>query len=147
MKEKFKHTTALFKGFVLFTFVLVSMILILVGSNAYANISGTMDNNAVLRTASGYLTNKERELGSSLRIEEDVLVFETEIEGEKFSSYIYYDEGFLKEDFLPEDYEFQRGGGELITALDDFSLDKQAEGVRVLMRQGENTIEKFLREG
>lgn len=147
MSKGFKYTQSLFRMFVIFMFVMISTMLVVLGANVYGNISGTMDNNSAIRTASGYMTNKNREYGSKLSVMDDMLIIENEYEGEKYLSRIYYDDGFLKESFLPEGYEFDRESGEIITALDGFEIIKKDNFIDVTITQGQNSITKRIREG
>ena len=146
MNKGFKYTQSLFRLFVIFMFVMISTMLVVLGANVYGSISQTMDNNAVIRTASGYITNKNREYGSRLYVEDKMLIVENEYEGEKYLSRIYYDEGFLKESFLPEGYEFDRESGEIITALDGFDIIEKNGFIEITMTQGQNTVKKRIGE-
>lgn len=146
MNKGFKYTQSLFRLFVIFMFVMISTMLVVLGANVYGSISQTMDNNAVIRTASGYITNKNREYGSRLYIEDKMLIVENEYEGEKYLSRIYYDEGFLKESFLPEDYEFDPQSGEMITVLDGFDIIEKNGFIEITMTQGQNTVKKRIGE-
>lgn len=146
MNRGFKYTISLFRLLVIFIFVLISTILIMVSSNLYSDISASMDNNAVLRTASGFITNKDREYGAKFSVQEDILLYEMELEGSKYISYVYYDGMYLKEAFLPGDYEFSYGDGEIITALDGFAVEKMDRTVSITMIQGQNQMVKKLME-
>ena len=146
MNRSFQYTISLFRLLLVFAFIFIGTILIMVGSNLYRDVSATMDDNTIMRTASGFITNKDREYGSKFWVEEEMLLYEMTLEGSKYRSYVYYDGLYLKEAFLPEDYEFTYGDGEIITALDGFSVEKTGKQVRVTMVQGQNQLEKRLVE-
>lgn len=146
MKRSFKHTIALFRWFVIFMFVMIMTLLIVLSSNVYEKVNSSMDDNSVIRTALGYITNKEREYGLKLSEEDNILLYETKIDGSIYIDRIYYDGTHLKEAFLPQDYEFSYGEGEIITELDGFEINKEGQSIEITVTQGKNTMTKKLVE-
>ncbi len=137
----------LFQFLVLFVFVLLAIMLMLIGSQVYNNTIETMDNNATLRTAAGYLTNREREFGSRAFVDGDMLLFTLYIEGDQYLYRIYEHEGYLMESLLPLSYEFERGDGEMITTIDIFHPVARAGGIEIRFSYEGNEIVKCIRGG
>lgn len=147
MGKKFGFTLSLFRYVVIFVFVLISTMLIIVGSQLYSNISRTMDYNFVIRTAGGYISNKEREYGSRLEVQGDMLVFYPILDNEEYICRIYHDQGRLMESLKPLESEFIWGEGELIAPLDKFEIHQQEGKVLITMAFGGNEVLKILQGG
>lgn len=145
--KNFKYTISLFRLWIIFVFVMISTLLIVLGSDVYEKTNSAMNANADIRTASGFIMNKYREYGASLTAEEDMLTFRIDTEDGSYYSKIYFDGTCLKEAFLPEGYAFSPGNGEIIAELDGFEVKKQEQMVEVVLTKNQNTIIKKLREG
>lgn len=146
MKEKYKFTLSLFRTWTIFVFAFIAILLMIIGSQVYANTTKTMDKNAALRTAAGYIVNKQRELGVSYEVDENMLIFHTTLEGEKYICRIYQKDDQLIESFLPIDYEFEKGDGEVIGSLDRLDIKEQGKTIRIELGYAGNSIVKTIRE-
>ena len=101
---------------VLFAVMLLSGILLIVmGTGVYEDVLTSMDTNDEYRTASAYLVQKTRQAGNGGVICAgeldgcDAIILRENIDGEIYLTYLYCDEGALKELFVRE-------GNESITA-------------------------------
>lgn len=145
MIKGFRRTTALFRLMVLFVFFMISSLLVAVSVNTYARVQAGMEANANLRTASGFIANKERAFSEELSVEDQVLRLSQEIDGARYFSYIYYDGVYLREAFLPEDYPFSpEDGGEIITELDDFRINLQDGNAHIVMQRADAMLERVI---
>ncbi|MDO4711574.1 MAG: DUF4860 domain-containing protein [Peptostreptococcaceae bacterium] len=146
MREKYRSTLSLFRTWTLFIFIFISVMLMIVGSQVYANTVMTMDKNAALRTAVGYIVNKQREFGSSYEAKEDMLIFYPMPDGEKYICRLYEHEGKLMESLLPIAYDFEPGDGEVIGELDRFEVRREEDRIELRLTYAENRIVKVLEE-
>lgn len=146
MGRKFRFTLSLFRFLVLFTFVLISTMLIIIGSQLYSNITKTMDNNFVLRTANGYIANKEREYGTTLQVEKDMLIFYPILDEEQYICRVYAVDGKLMESLVPLGYDFTIGDGELIAPIDEFEIVHENGRTQLKMGFAGNFVTKILKE-
>lgn len=144
MREKHRFTLSLFQIWIVFTFIFVSVLLMIIGSQVYSKITRSLDHNSALRTAAGYITNKEREFGSSCQVEDEMLVFYSTLDGEGYICRMYLLDGKLIESFLPEGYDFELGDGEEIAPLDGFEIEKEEEEVRLKLTYANNSLIKIL---
>lgn len=144
MREKHRFTLSLFQIWIVFAFIFVSVLLMIIGSQVYSNITRSMDHNAALRTASGYITNKEREFGSSYQVEDEMIVFYSTLDGERYICRMYLFDGKLIESLLPQGYEFELGDGEEIAPLDGFEIEKDQEQIRLKLTYENNSLIKIL---
>lgn len=113
-------------------FVLSALILVILGANVYKNTVASMSQNFESRTACSYITEKVRQsdLYDSISIGTlegtQALVFTQEIQGSLYGTYIYYDNGELKELFMREGSNIGNNpleAGTAIMELKDFSLE------------------------
>lgn len=144
MKEKFKSTLSLFQFVLIAMFVVISVMLTAISSQVYAKMTDTMQNNSSIRTAYGFLTNRERDYGTSFNVENDMLIFEPNFDGQEYVCRIYLNDGQLMESLLPADYEFEIGSGEVIAEIDEFKVEQVSGKVVVSISDNGNKVEKIL---
>ena len=142
-REKY-NALSLFQMLVLFIFVIVSVMLMLIGSKIYQNTVHSMESNLILRTTAGYLSNREREYGSRADIRDGILVFELPIENEPYIYRIYEHERMLVESLLPRGYDFEKGDGERIVAIDSFVVREMNEGIEVRFSYAGNEVSRLI---
>lgn len=117
MRNSKSHVAEVIFPLVLFgVFAVMSLFLVLIGSDVYTKIVSNTKDNARIRTSVSYLANKLRTYDSeeyNVYVENisgiDVLVLEEEVAGNYYQNLVYYYEGSLREvmiqkgsDFLPE---------------------------------------------
>jgi len=126
------------------TFTLVSA-----GGVAYERILEDREADISLRVALSYLTTQLRQHdvsgAVSLRACEtgDLLTFRQESGDDVYETRIYLDDGWLREDVVPEDTPFTTGAGTRITKLSGFSCrptgqDGEALLLSVAVGEGEH---------
>ncbi len=139
-----RYVSSLFGSLIIFVFATVSVLLISVGAQVYGEVGEALEVNAALRTAGGYLTNKQRELGTRFEAAEDMLICQMTLDGQAYICRIYLYEGVLTESLLPIEYEFERGIGEPIVKLDRFEVSEHAGYVEVrAVRKGSEITKRL----
>lgn len=120
---KFKsHAMEIIFPLVLFgLFAVMSLFLVLIGSDVYTKIVDNSDDNTKIRTSVSYLANKLRAYDSeeySVYVDNisgvEVLVFEEEVAGYSYQNFVYYYDGTLREVMIQKGYDFQPEFGDLL---------------------------------
>ena len=116
-------------------FCFCALLVVLQGARIYERTAEGLQENYTVRTTVSYLQEKVRECGdaSQIAIEEiggrQVLVIDSRVEGELYATYIYQEEGRLKELFTrKEDFTGLAGGQELVE-LDTFAVERPEENL------------------
>lgn len=111
-------------------FCFCALLVVLQGARIYEKTAAGLQENYTVRTAVSYLQEKVRECGDASQITvreidgQQVLVIDCEVNGERYASYIYQEDGKLKELFArKEDFSRLSGGQELVD-LDMFSISR-----------------------
>ena len=147
-----KHTIDSLAALLLFAmYVLFLVFLLLFGAGSYqASVKGLNTNNS-LYTAASYITTKFRQHaqpGNSTLTEvqgNTALCFLENIKGKEYSTYIYFDNGYLKELFTASDSQADFSMGTSIAQLDDFCVEQTAEDFfRVTLTDTAGLISSFL---
>lgn len=106
--EQTGRVNFLFSLLLLFVFLISAIFLILIGSQVYTNIREKNSQSFSTDTASNYIINKVRQFDHSeaitIREIEDtsILVLISEQEGSIYETWIYAEDGVLKELFTPQ---------------------------------------------
>ena len=100
-------------------FCFCALLVVLQGARIYERTAEGLQENYTVRTAVSYLQEKGRQ----------VLVIDSRVEGELYATYIYQEEGRLKELFTrKEDFTGLAGGQELVE-LDTFAVERPEENL------------------
>lgn len=122
-------------------FAITALFVVLFGARIYETTVTNMNTNFEKRTAMSYITEKIRshdytggaevsemnmsdaaDQGSVLRLYQDV--------GDKrYVTYLFVDDGYLKEFTADEDYDFDFASGTTILAINDFSVRKENDSL------------------
>lgn len=115
-------------------FLLSALTIIAIGASIYKkNVAQTNDNYAQ-RVSIAYVTEKVRQSDSSGAIfvrelfGQNVLVFQQEVNGDLYNTYIYCHEGYLMELFARDDLEsFYPQTGQKILKINSFMIEKASD--------------------
>lgn len=115
-------------------FLLSALTVIAIGANIYKkNVAQTNDNYAQ-RVSIAYVTEKVRQsdVSGSIFVRElfgqNVLVFQQELNGDLYNTYIYSYEGYLMELFARDDLQsFYPQTGQKILKINSFIIEKASE--------------------
>lgn len=116
-------------------FTITSLVLVVIGSRVYQNITDSMDDNYRLNTAVSYVANKARALDTAgdITLEEldgvRVLRMEQDIEGVRYQTLIYYYDGALRELFIDSAREAELSYGQSILTLSGFTIEQLDGGL------------------
>ncbi|NLZ81552.1 MAG: DUF4860 domain-containing protein [Clostridiales bacterium] len=114
-------------------FTILSVLLILVGSNIYSGIIETSERNAQIRTSLSYIVNKvhahDKQGGVFLEVRDGVtvLVMEETYDEELYQNLIYYHEGAIKEALVNKTSNFEFSYGDKIMEVDNFEMEEKLE--------------------
>ena len=93
-------------------FAVMSLFLVLIGSDVYMKIVDNADDNGKIRISVSYLANKMRAYDSeeySVYVDNisgcEVLVFEEEVAGYTYQNLVYYYDGALREVMIQKGYD------------------------------------------
>lgn len=129
MKKKAHSVDVLFMLVLFSVFAVMSVLLILIGSNVYGKIIETQEINGNNRMVLSYITNKIRACQSDngIFIEEkdgtEVLVITTGTEEDLYETLIFEEDGRLKEATIEAGDDYNLGFGDILTELSDFSVE------------------------
>jgi len=112
-------------------FAICSLLLVVIGSNAYGSIVSKIEENNQTRASLNYITNKIRQNDESgainvVSLEKlDVITIDQTILKEDYITYIYYFDGYLNELFLKSNSDFIPQDGTKIVSVSTFDVNKQ----------------------
>lgn len=117
-------------------FLLSALTIIAIGARIYKkNVAQTNDNYAQ-RVSIAYVTEKVRQsdVSGSIFVRElfgqNVLVFQQEVNGDLYNTYIYSHEGYLMELFARDDLEsFYPQTGQKILKINSFMIEKASDAL------------------
>lgn len=134
MKRKSHSIDFIFVILLFFIFVVMSVVLVVIGSNVYNTISDRQNANSVARAALSYVSNK---IQTSNDIEDKVSVIEnngTQIlvinyidAGVEYSTLIFYKEGYIREANILKGSEFTLDFGTNLIKAEEFKFDMDNE--------------------
>ncbi|MBE5850129.1 MAG: DUF4860 domain-containing protein [Lachnospiraceae bacterium] len=114
-------------------FAITALFVVLFGARIYESTVNNMNSNYEKRTAMSYVTEKIRshdytdgveidETGSTLKLYQNA-------GDKKYVTYLFADDGYLKEFTTDEDYDFDYKAGTRILAVNDFSVEKENDSL------------------
>lgn len=104
---------------------LCALSIIVLGGKVYQNIAKNMDENFTSRTALSYISNKvkQHDKTDSVLVEsrqgEEALILKEDIDGTIYETWIYYDNGSIKEIFTEEGTDIPLDTGTVILNAQD----------------------------
>ena len=122
-------------------FAITALFVVLFGARIYESTVANMNTNYEKRTAMSYLTEKIRSHDYTGGVEvsdtddEDdkgagsMLKLYQVMGGRTYITYLFVDDGYLKEFTADEDYDFDCKTGTPILAIDDFSVKKESDAL------------------
>ncbi len=129
--SKKRHSIDIIFVMILFAiFSLLSVLLIMIGSNVYNEISNNDSNNSDVRTSLSYVANKVRSYDNKNAVYVDeingieALVMEQDTEGKTIQTLLFYKDGYLKETTIIKGDEFTNDFGDKIMKLNSFDIVK-----------------------
>ena len=135
LKNARKHSTDILFVLLLFlVFTSSALAVILLGAKVYQNTASRMGNNYTVRTALAYVTEKIRHADESGAISPGeldglpALILSQEIEGTSYRTYLYFQDGALKELLTEASREVTPEQGTAIVSLAGFSIEKTEDG-------------------
>lgn len=130
-KKNEKHIVDILFVIALFCIFAVSaLILVLIGSNVYRKTVHNMDSNYNSRISVAYITEKIHQFDEADSIEigtldgTDALILKTSTDICNYNTYIYMNNGYLKELFASENAALSLESGQDILPIHDFHLKK-----------------------
>lgn len=132
-----------------FLFASTAFILILLGIKQYKLTADAMNDNYEVRTATSYVTEKIRQNDTDLgiRVEDlngiDALAMSEELEGNLYTTYIYYYDGYLRELFVSSDSVFDIESGQPIIEIGNMHIESLSDTSLVLTltsTKGEDSV-------
>lgn len=109
-------------------FCFCALLVVLEGSRIYESTAGGLKENYTVRTAITYMQEKLRECSDVSKIEllnvenRQVLAISEDVQGEEYVTYIYLDDGSLKELFMKKDGVPKLSAGQELMPLDSFAV-------------------------
>ncbi|MBR5228685.1 MAG: DUF4860 domain-containing protein [Firmicutes bacterium] len=136
MDRKNRHNIDVVFVLGLFAVFAVSVLMVLMlGVSSYNDIADRMEDNYENRTAVAYIAAKARQNGGGDGVYigqysgQQALVFEENIDGEDYATYIYHYDGQLREIFTFKDNFLEPQAGEVIVAAEGLSLEMASENL------------------
>lgn len=132
MKKHIHTIDILFPLLFVLLFCFCALLVVMQGARIYKKTAAGLQENYTVRTAVSYLQEKLRECADASCIEikelagQQILVIDSVYAGETYASYIYLENGTLKELFKKkEETAVNLQGGQDLVALDTFSVSQQ----------------------
>ena len=148
MKNKAHSTNVLFMLILFTLFAVLSVLLIIVGSNVYKNIVDSQEKNGTSRNMLSYVTNKVRLCTDKVFIEEKdgtkVLVIEIDSQ----ETLIFFKDGEIKEATISAGDDYNLHFGDVIGEADYFSFELNENTdmlkLKIVMDGKPKTIEVYI---
>lgn len=122
-KQKHHSVDALFALVLFAVFAVSAMLLVLLGAGVYGRIGEKM-NKMDAPMVLAYVTEKLRSSeGEALEDGQTLLLKET-IEGETYVTWLYVEDGYLKESLMPEGKQPVENAGTPIAPVQEFQVEK-----------------------
>ena len=118
-----------------FVFTISALFLILIGSGVYKNTVDKMDRNFDTRTAFAYVTEKIRQsdISDSVSVEDfdghQALVLKEVFDDVSYSTYLYEENGYLKELFAASDNTLTADAGQDILPVRGFQVTEKRDNL------------------
>ncbi len=116
-------------------FAVMALLVVVLGANAYNDISRSSEDNNNIRSSFVYLTEKIRQgdAGGGVAVSNlaggDALVLSQEINNDNYQTWIYLSEGKLTEIFIREGTPFAPQTGQAIMDLSSFDIEALGGGL------------------
>lgn len=127
--KRINHTSDWIFTITLFSIFLISgVLLVLFGANVSQKTAGEAAGSRQIRTSLSYITEKIRQCDhqDSVSVFEkngiSALALHSDYNGLGYTTYIYCDDGYLKELFTREDLPFEAAAGNKITPVQRFDI-------------------------
>lgn len=148
LKQK-KHSIETVFALVLFAvFTVSAVLLVLLGANIYGRIGAQlnkMDSTVIL----SYVTEKLRNCEQEITVKDtDKLLLREEQEGKEYCTWIYVEDGYLKETLMPEGKTPIQNAGNKIALIRNFEVIFSSEDLLKIMVTddfGDDQIRYFAR--
>lgn len=148
LKQK-KHSIETVFALVLFAvFTVSAVLLVLLGANIYGRIGAQlnkMDSTVIL----SYVTEKLRNCEQEITVKDtDKLLLREEQEGKEYCTWIYVEDGYLKETLMPEGKTPIQNAGNKIAPIQNFEVIFSSEDLLKIMVTddfGDDQIRYFAR--
>lgn len=142
MKQERKFVVDILFVLALFgVFAISALVLVTIGADVYQHTVRDMSKNYDSRTATAYITEKVRRADARLEdgsravtigdfVDTPALILTDEINGERFATYLYYHEGWLRELYIRENSYFgdeMLDAGQKILELDSLEYSQPDE--------------------
>lgn len=144
-KRNIAHMTdVLFTLGLLCVFAASALAVVLIGAHVYKTTTSHMDANYTTRTSLSYAAEKIRWHDESGKVtvgkieEETALILPETIDGKEYVTYIYEEEGALKELFTEKENEVKKSQGETILEVRDFTIETLTGGFLRFTASDEN---------
>lgn len=138
--KKINHMSELLFTVTLFAIFLISGVLsVLFGANVYQKTTSESAVNETIRTSLSYIQEKVRQCDHEASVEVEThhgintLTLHNTYGTEQYVTYIYYDNGQLKELFTKSDLGFQPASGDSITTIDAFTITQDNSLIHIVM--------------
>ena len=142
--------SGLFTQLLFAVFALFLMLMLLFSARVYKNTVENSQSETALGTAAAYITTKFRQHDTPDSIftgelnGNSALCFRDSLNGQDYITYIYLDNGNLKELFTPENSGANASAGTAIAALKDFRIQDQGDGFyHITLQSTKGTTEEF----
>lgn len=118
-----------------FLYTICALLLSVMAADTYRRGAECSERNYNMRTSVLYLTEKVRQTNAAEGIsvrqtgEGDALVLGMSAEGEQYETWIYVEDGYLREVLLSKGADFAPGIGQKIMPLSSLDLDLEQEGL------------------
>ena len=121
-------------------FMVSALFIVLFGAKSYKNTVADMDRNFSTRTAHSYITEKIRshdctdgvgiaDISAESLNGYSTLTLKSEAQGRNYITYMYVDEGYLKEYTAPEGMEFDERSGVNVLPVEEFAVNRVNDGL------------------
>ena len=127
----------------LLLFCLCALLVVMQGARIYKSTAAGLRENYTVRTAVSYLQEKLRECGDASLASvwetggRQALLLDTVQGGETYTTCIYWEDGSLKELFTRKDNFTEPAGGQDLTELDAFSVERPERDLFILTVEAE----------
>ncbi|HOO28468.1 MAG TPA: DUF4860 domain-containing protein [Lachnospiraceae bacterium] len=111
-------------------FLVSALFIVLFGAKIYRSTVADMNTNFTSRTALSYITEKMRQHDSAGGAQvtfidgQPVLCLNQENDGVKYCTYLFSNDGYLKEVTAKENYDFDLSSGQNIIELSEFTAEE-----------------------
>lgn len=132
-------------------FAVTSLLVVVIGARVYASTVEQMNDNYSARTGLSYLSEKVRQNDVQGAVSVDLiegqtaLVLEQSLGTELYRTWIYLDEGSIKELFIRADGEAKLSGGQPVLEAEGFDAAWDGDLLRLTMMENGRAEELLLR--